>query len=185
MAGYRTHHWHSWWVLTQLLQSGDKFFNLFYVFRFNLCAETYEETIERLEAVRTEFLLPNLQNPPKDFERMTRYIANGLWCFNPFDPYNEIIFMAKRLAGVPDYFYFDNEMPENYDRRNLKLYTYSYCDRIFIFLSVMTRQFFIKCFVFRWFFNLVTYVHEFFIRYFPILAFFKFGFRDAYVKVAP
>lgn len=152
-------------------------------FRFNLCAETFEETLERLNVIRSEFLSPNLQNPPESFVPMTRYIVNGLWCFDPFDSYNEIVFMVKRLCGVPNFYYLAKEIPENYDRKNLALYELSYFDRIVIWFSVMTRQFLLQIFIFRWFFNLSVLLSEFFIRYFPFLAFFKFGIRNSYVDI--
>ena len=136
-----------------------------------------------MEVIRSEFLLPNLQNPPEDFTAMTKYIAKGLWCFDPMDSYNEIIFMAKRLIGVPNYYYLDSEIPDNFDRKTLEIYNQTYCDRIFIWLSVMTRQFLLKCFILRWMLNIITLVSEFFIRYFPFFAFIKFGIRNAYVNI--
>lgn len=150
--------------------------------RYNVCCETLEETIERLEIIRTEHLLPNLENPPVDFEPMTKYIAKGLWCFNPFDPYLETIFMIKRSIGVPNFFYFNCEIPESYDRNNLEIYKQSYPTRTAIWLSIMTRQFLTKVCILRWILNFVTFTAEFFIRYFPVLAFIRFGFRKAYVK---
>lgn len=133
--------------------------------------------------IRLQYLLPNLQNPPQNFTTMTKYIVNGLSCFNPFDPYNEIIFMVKRLSGVPNYQYLESEIPENFDRKNLQIYNESYFDRTFIWLSVMSRQFLLKCFFIRWFFNIVTLISELLIRFFPFLAFFKFGCRNAYVNI--
>lgn len=147
-----------------------------------MCAETYEETIERMEIVRSEFMLPNLQNPPEAFEWMSRHYANGLWCVNPFDYYPDMMFTIKRLNGVPDYYYFDSEMPESYDRKNLKLYTYSYRDRMIFYFSAMIRPLMSKSFVIWWFFNFSTDVNEFFIRNFPIFAFIKFGFKNSYVS---
>lgn len=136
-----------------------------------------------MEVIRAEYLLPNLQNPPQNFTQMTKYIVNGLHCFNPFDPYDEIIFMVKRLTGVPNYQYLESEIPENYERKNLQIYKESYFNRTFIWLSVMSRQFLLKCFIIRWFFNIVTLTSEFLIRYLPFLAFFKFGCRNAYVNI--
>lgn len=148
-----------------------------------MCAETFEETLERLTVIQTEFLLPNLQDLPVDFTPMTKYIVNGLWCFDPFDSYNEIIFMINRLSGMPNYHYLEDEIPENYDRKNLEIFKCSYCDRFVIWLSVITRQFALKFFIFRWIFNIVTLFSEFLIRYFPFLAFCKFGFRNSYVNI--
>lgn len=92
--------------------------------------------------------------------------------------------MVKRLSGVPNYYYLEAEIPENYDRRNLEIYNQTYSDRIFIWLSVMSRQFLLKVCIIRWFFNVVTWICEFLIRYFPFLAFFKFGIRNSYVNIS-
>ncbi|CRK90141.1 CLUMA_CG003857, isoform A [Clunio marinus] len=150
---------------------------------YNLCCETFEETRERLEIVQHEFFTPNLTNPPNEFEIMTKYIVNGLRCFDPFDSYNEIIFMLKRLSGVPNYFYLNSEIPENYERENLEIYKYSYWDRFVIWLGIMTRQFLLRFFIIRWFFNGIVHISEFLIRYFPIIAFFKFGYKNSYVDL--
>lgn len=91
--------------------------------------------------------------------------------------------MAKRATGVPNYYYLNKEFPENYDTRNLKIYDYSRWDRIVIWLYVVIRQFLLRFFLIRWFFNIVTYITEFFIRYFPILSFCKFGCGNAYVDI--
>jgi hypothetical protein len=152
-------------------------------FRFNICCESFEETLERLEVVKNEFLLPSLANPPEEFVPMTKYIANGLKCFNPFDTYDEMIFMTKRMVGVPDFYYLDSEIPENYDREKLALYKETRPSRVSIWLSVISRQFLLKYFILRWFFNIFTSVCEFFIRYFPVVAFFKFGFGNAYTNI--
>jgi hypothetical protein len=108
-------------------------------------------------------------------------MVKGLYCLNPLDPYNEIIFMVKRLIGVPNYYYLKSEFPENYDRKNLELYKHSRWDRTFIWLSVMTRQFLLRVFIIRWFYNISTFLSEFFVRYFPFIAFCRFGFRNGYV----
>lgn len=99
-------------------------------------------------------------------------IITPIWCLRSI----------KRLNGVPDYYYFDSEMPESYDRKNLKLYTYSYRDRMIFYFSAMIRPLMSKSSVIWWFLNFSTDVNEFFIRNFPIFAFIKFGFKNSYVS---
>lgn len=152
-------------------------------FRINLCAETYDETLERLRVVQDEFLLPALQFPPKDFEPMTRYIANGLWCFNPRDAYNVVIFLIKRMVGVPGFYYHDEEIPQGFDQSTLKVYKLGWYDRFTTWFVVFTHEYLLQFSFFRWFFNLDTLFHEFLITYIPFLAFYKFGFKNAYVRI--
>lgn len=114
---------------------------------------------------------------------MTRYIANGLWCFNPRDAYDVVIFMIKRMVGVPNFYYHDEEIPEKFDNSKLEIYKLGYYDRFTTWFVVFTHEYLLQFFIFRWFFNLDTLFHEFLITYFPFLAFYKFGLKNAYVKI--
>ena len=152
-------------------------------FRFNLCCETYEETMERLEVLKTDFLMPALQFPPKDFEPMTKYITNGLWCFNPADTYCIIMFMIKRMIGVPNYHYHDHELPSGYDKTKLEFNKLTYYERFEAWSTCFVHEYLLKFAWVRWFLNMDTRFHEFLITYFPFLAFYKFGFKKAYVRI--
>jgi len=126
-------------------------------------------------------MMPALSSTNREFAKMSKYIVDGLSCFDPLDTYGEIIFMVKRLVGVPGYYYLESEVPQNFNRNDLVLYQLSYVDRFFIWLSVITRQFMLKFFVIRWFFNTFVKLFEFIMQNFPIIAFFKFGLKDSYV----
>ena len=74
-----------------------------------MCSESYETTLQRLEIVRRDFILPSLINPSKEFDEMTKYAVSGLQCFNPFDFYQPTMFLINRLIGVSGYEYLNNE----------------------------------------------------------------------------
>jgi hypothetical protein len=124
-----------------------------------------------------------MRDPPSDFAAMTKYVVNGLSCFNPIDGYNQVMFMINRAIGSPNFYYFDSEIPQGFDQSQLELYKQTRWTRVQIWLSVMTRQHMTKLFIFRWILNFFTFFSEFLIRNFPFIAFFKFGFRNAYVKI--
>jgi hypothetical protein len=149
----------------------------------NLCAETLDETFERLEVVRSQFLRPALEKPPVDFPEMARYISNGLWCFNPRDAYNVIIFTIKRLVGVENYYYQEDEYPANYDRSKSVINKMGYYDRFMNWLTVYIHEYLLQFSFFRTFFNAQTSFHEFLITYFPFLAMYSFGYDKAYVTI--
>lgn len=148
-----------------------------------MCCETLEETLERLEVVRRDFLLPNLQNPPEQFAPMTKYISNGMWCFNPRDAYTVLIFMIKRMIKVPNYYYHDEEIPENFDKTNLEIYKLGYYDRFEAWAVTFIHEYLLQFSLIRWFFNMDVLFHEFLITYFPFLAFYQFGYKNAYVSI--
>lgn len=139
--------------------------------------------MERLEVVQKEFLLPALQFPPKDFDRMTKYITNGLWCFNPRDAYNVVIFMIKRMVGVPNYGYHESEIPEGSKKEQLEIKKLSLYERFEVWAACFVHEYLLQFFIVRWFFNLDTLFHEFLITYFPFLAFYKFGLKNSYVRI--
>jgi hypothetical protein len=150
---------------------------------YNICCETYEETMERLEVIKTEFLRPNLETPPEEFEAMTRYIANGLWCFNPADSYENIMFVIKRMIGVPDYYYDESEIPAGYDKSKLKYRDFSLYEKFDLWTSVFVHEYLLQFKFIRVLLNFQTLVHEYLIRYFPFLAFYKFGFKKSFITI--
>lgn len=139
--------------------------------------------MERLEVVKSEFLCPALTNPPENFPEMTKFIANGMWCFNPRDGYDVVMFTIKRLINVPNYHYLEDEIPKGYDRSKLELYKLGYYNRFMNWITSFIHEFLLKFIIFRWFFNLQTLFHEFLITYFPFLAMYSFGFNRAYVTI--
>jgi len=134
--------------------------------------------MERLKVIRSEFYVPALQFPPKDFEMMTKCIVDGLWCFNPSDPYEVLIFYVKRLVGIPNYNYGDASETSEPEYNKL-----SYYNRFSLWTTVFVHEYLLQFFYFRWWMNKQTLFHEFLITYFPFLAFYKFGFKNAYVRI--
>lgn len=114
---------------------------------------------------------------------MTKCIANGLWCFNPRDAYTVIIFMIKRMIGVPNFEYHDWEIKETTDKTKLEVYKLSYYERFETWAICFTHEYLLQFFIVRWLFNLDTLFHEFLITYFPFLAFYKFGLKNAYIRI--
>lgn len=51
--------------------------------RFNLCGETLDETLGRLEAAREDMLLPDLSSPCEEFDSYMRTTTEGLWHSDP------------------------------------------------------------------------------------------------------
>lgn len=142
-----------------------------------------EETLERLEVVRTEFILPALVSPPEDFAQMARYVANGMWCFNPRDKYNVIIFTVKRLIGLPNFWYHESEIPKGADRSKLEYLKLGWYDRFLAWANAFMHEYLLQFNVFRTLMNRQTLFHEFLITYFPFLAMYSFGIKSSYVKI--
>lgn len=150
---------------------------------FNICCSSLDETKEKLKIIQKEFFLPQLSNPSEAFQEYSKYIISGAQCFDILDCYEPIIFMIKRLIGVEGYHYLESEIPPNFNRNSLKYLELSYFDRTNLFLSIISRQFLLKIWIIRWIDIIGTYVAEFFVRYFPIIAIIRFGPRKAYVKI--
>lgn len=146
---------------------------------YSVCCETLEETLERLEVVRTEFLKPALENPPSEFQDMTKYVATGMWCFNPRDSHDVIQFTIRRLCGVPNYCYTEDEIPKGYDRSQMELYKLGYYARFMNWFTSFSHEYLLQFTIFRVMFNIQTAFHEFLITTFPFLAIYSFGWNRA------
>lgn len=114
---------------------------------------------------------------------MTKHAVSGLQCFNPPDFFHPTIFLIKRLIGVRNYEYLDSEIPQDCNLFDLEIYKMNYFNRYMTWSSIMIRQYLIKNFIFRCFFNALTITSEFFSKYFPLIAILRFGPRKAYVKI--
>lgn len=114
---------------------------------------------------------------------MTRYITNGMWCFNPRDAYTVVMFMIKRMIGVPNYAYHEEEVPQDFDKSQLEVYKLSYYERFEAWFVCFIHEYLLQFWPLRWFFNMDTKFHELLITYFPFLAFYKFGLKNAYVRI--
>ena len=148
-----------------------------------MCCETYEETLERVAIVRTDFLLPALQFPPKDFEPMTKFIGDGLWYFNPRGGFKTTMFIIKRMIGVPNFYCQEDELPAGYDKSNLEINKLSFGDKLRLRISCFVHGNLLQIGFFRWYFNTTLLFLEKLSIYFPIFAICKFGIKDAYVKI--
>lgn len=106
-----------------------------------------------------------------------------MWCFEPLGIYEVIMFFNNRLAGVPNYHYFEDEVPEGSTMKDSKLYELSLYNRYSLYIKICIHNFWLKYNILRIWLNLEVWFHEFLIRYFPFLAIYKFGFKNAYVKI--
>lgn len=91
--------------------------------------------------------------------------------------------MIKRMIRVPNFYYHDEEIPEGFNKTDLEVYKLSYYERFEAWAVCFIHEYLLQFSLFRWFFNVDTLFHEFLITYFPFLAFYKFGLKNAYVKI--
>lgn len=188
---------HMWRVLGYMLGIEDQ---------FNLCTESYEETVKRTKEMFNHVVTPVMYKPPqKNFVEMADAMLSGLWSFVPFITTPAFLFLAKMISGVPGYVYSDDDRTEqliylksygNYIdragqlekelREKEQLPTYSelhWWDR---FVINFVCYFCHLCYVsVIWRVILTSNIHmsRFLISYFPFLAFHRFGIRDSYVRI--
>uniref|UniRef100_A0A182YIF8 ER-bound oxygenase mpaB/mpaB'/Rubber oxygenase catalytic domain-containing protein n=1 Tax=Anopheles stephensi TaxID=30069 RepID=A0A182YIF8_ANOST len=154
--------------------------------RFNACTDRFETTEQRMLLIANEILKPALLHHTAEFVKMGKALIEGLWCFNPFIEFDSFLFLTMRLNNVPGYHYWDDEVtPElkasegqlrHYERfsryARFLLYCVCYIHSVLLYIAV-----------FRWYFNGQMIMSRFLITYFPFLAFYHFGVRDAYVRI--
>lgn len=180
--------------------------------RFNVCTESVAVTKKRLQIIEREEIRPCLENAPSMFHDMANALVSGLWSFNPLLDTEAFIYITKRLAGCEGYYYFESEIekdgilpikmspsPDTIKQNGIeaghvkktkreKLFTnfvstLNLYSRFILFVVIMIHQYCMMFFLVRWYFNGQLIVSRFLIKYFPFLAFHRFGFRDSYVRI--
>ncbi|XP_059611033.1 uncharacterized protein LOC132257968 [Phlebotomus argentipes] len=167
---------------------------------FNICTDSLSTTLPRLRLMVAEILVPCLKNQPPHFHEMVQSMIEGLWCFNPFLTTPAFTYLTYRAAGVPGYYYGKEEQalemqrlkntpdraPENSDSDGMSP-TYKkmpWWSRFIVgFIIYILETLVYGSTIFRWIFNYNITSSLFIIKWFPFLAFPKFGFRASYVRI--
>ncbi|KOB52250.1 Uncharacterized protein OBRU01_26231, partial [Operophtera brumata] len=134
---------------------------------------------------------PCLENVPEYFEHSARVMLDGLWSINPTIDVDANLWWCRYLAdvpgpavaGLPDLsprklYYKDYNSVESspeYKQLNFKSKTKLYLN--YLYVSLYT------CCLGRWYFNVNFKFSLFLMRYFPYVAFFRFGIKSSIVNV--
>lgn len=189
---------HFWRVIGSMLGIEDE---------FNLCAADYRHTIARCDAILRHVYVPALIRPPPEFETMTKALLDGLGCVNPDIKYDEFMFYTKMVSGVPG-FYMDEEgrtlqldyvrqypqyLPDPEAMKKELMDTPDECRHLMKFsmwdrMNIRLSIFIVRNLISKWvlcnrLFNGMAHMRLFFLKYFPYMAIYQFGVRDAYVRV--
>ncbi len=135
-----------------------------------------------MELVKSEILKPAIQFPPEQFEEMTRYIVDGMWCFNPLGDYDSFMFTLKRTLDVPKYHYFAYEAKE-VDPKDSELYNLGWFSRFGLFCDSIINENLMQYNFIRIMVNYQASIFEWFGRNCPLLAIYCFGFKKAFVSI--
>ncbi|XP_063704779.1 uncharacterized protein LOC134834143 isoform X2 [Culicoides brevitarsis] len=158
---------HFWRVLGYMLGIKDE---------YNICKETFRETEDRLEAIRSQIYRPYIQKCTQDFITMTKDLIEGFWCFNPMLDYDSFMYFVKYLTGIEEYSYWSST-----GSRNIK--SLNWYSRLILYLLVTVHCVLLDFWIFRMYYNFQILYSEFLIKYFPFLAFYKFGIKESYVRI--
>lgn len=85
---------HFWRVLGYMLGIED---------RYNLCTADISTSSHRMQQVRDEVVIPALISVGEDFQRMARYMLDGMWYYNVLLNPDAIMYLTYRMTGVPGY----------------------------------------------------------------------------------
>uniref|UniRef100_A0A336KRV0 CSON014639 protein n=1 Tax=Culicoides sonorensis TaxID=179676 RepID=A0A336KRV0_CULSO len=158
---------HFWRVLGYMLGIKDE---------YNICDDSFASSQPRLEAIRTQIYRPYIQQTKEDFIKMTKDLIEGFWCFNPNLEYDSFMYWVKYLTGLEEYSYWEPSGQKN-------IQSMGWYSRAILYLLVVVHCVLINYWIFRVYYNFQILYSEFLIKYFPFLAFYKFGVRPSYVKI--
>lgn len=161
---------HLWRVLGYLMGTRDE---------FNCCGETLDETLSRLEAMRADIFVPQMQFPCDDYESYTRMAVEGMWHFDPTLHYDSLMWSMKRSLKVPGFYFFSSE--SNGDKKIYdELSTYT---KFRIITDILVYEYLTHIFIFRWIFNIARILFSVVDRTYPFLSLTKYGKKYAYVEI--
>lgn len=107
---------------------------------------------------------------------MTKDLIEGFWCFNPMLDYESFMYFVKYLTDIEGYSYWSSEGQKNIQCLN-------WYSRVILYLLVCVHCTLLNIWIFRMHYNFEILRNAFLIKYFPFLAFFKFGVRPSYVRI--
>uniref|UniRef100_A0A182PCJ1 ER-bound oxygenase mpaB/mpaB'/Rubber oxygenase catalytic domain-containing protein n=1 Tax=Anopheles epiroticus TaxID=199890 RepID=A0A182PCJ1_9DIPT len=167
---------HLWRVIGHLMGIED---------RFNACTDRFETTEQRMTVIANEILKPALLNHTAEFVKMGKALIEGLWCFNPFIEFDSFLFLTLRFNNIPGYHYWDDEVgPDGANPAQPRPYErFSQYSRFLLYCVCYIHSVLLQIGLFRWYFNMQMVMSRFLITYFPFLAFYHYGVRDAYVRI--
>lgn len=117
---------------------------------------------------------------------MSRALIEGLWCFNPSLNTDAAVYITKWLAGCKNFVYYGSD-PEavdiDLDDSRKIIQSYSLYTRWSIYLQITLHTYLVNFVTFRWYFNQRVWLAQKIIYWFPILAIYKFGIKQAYVRI--
>lgn len=125
---------------------------------------------------------PAVNNPPRQFPEMSRYVVDGLWCFNPNAEYDSLMFLIKRLLDIPRYHFFAHEA-RLVEPSDSKFESQTWKAKWMIYVHIIIFEYLFKIAIVRWYINFQTVFSEYLLRYFPFLAFYSFGVKKSYVRI--
>lgn len=189
---------HLWRVVGYMLGIED---------RFNLCNGDLPTVTARSNAIFRHMIIPGLLQAPTDFQMMTEAYFNGIQGISSEFETEKFIFITQRLSQVPGYYVTEKECadqivymkkyphyipsaqaieedmishPQNSKAFQMLKWSHRW-DIIFtefLLLKVVPNSTIVK--------NLFNFIHTcrlFFLKYFPVLAIYRFGYQNAYVSV--
>jgi len=165
---------HFWRVIGYMLGIKDE---------FNLCTDSLKTTLPRVNNIRNVIYANYLQNPTPSFIPMTKYVVDGLWCFNPGLDYDAMMYYTCLISGVPGYTYSLYSWDTLFDAPK-QLARLNWYSRFILWMQIFTHTVLLNITIVRLYHNYQLLWSECLIRYFPFLAFYQFkSIRKCYVRI--
>lgn len=168
---------HFWRVLGHMIGIED---------RFNLCTDCYDTTKPRLEIIMNDIYRPYLENTSEQFYAMANALINGLRCFNPMLDTNAFLYFTKWITNCKNYVYYESDLTaldSNLNESRAILNSFNWYTRWIIYLQVTLHTYLANFAVIRCYFNNQLWISRYIIYWFPFLAYYHFGFKNAYVRI--
>lgn len=189
---------HFWRVIGHMIGIED---------RFNLANGDLDTVTSRCAAIFRHILVPGLMNAKKDLPMMANAYFDGLMGVSSEFEAEKFIFISKRMSMVPGYYITERERHDQlafiekyphyvpnkeelvqemgqYEEKCKSFSQLKWAQRWdimitdYILLNIVP-----KCDLARRIFNWINDLRIFFVKHMPILAIYRFGYKNAFVRV--
>lgn len=167
---------HNWRVMGHLLGCKEE---------FNLCGETLKITRDRINLIKQEVIRPALLKAGNEYYDYMKSAITGIQCFTPHLSYDTAMFYVNRVLKIPNYYYFESDKRMENESNKEILSKLGWLSRLHLFMTAFMFKYVLKVTILRWIANISILIVMLFLEIFPVIAIYRFGVKNAYVKLEP
>ncbi|XP_057660167.1 uncharacterized protein LOC130896236 [Diorhabda carinulata] len=162
---------HFWKVVGYLMGIED---------RFNICRDSVKESREICNILINQIFHPQIVKKDEKFLKMARHLIRGMWSMHPILSFKTMMNYLHFLVK-PSHCSLTNNNDVNIDKN--EYFQLNFANNIRLIIINYSIRVLLKYHIFRIIFNWLEHLCLWFMKVFPILAYYSFGTKNSLVKI--